>query len=115
MKDLLFVGSSLDDLRSMPGEVRTDFGFAIFQAQMGEGYPDTEPSKHFSPSIVERVESFLGRAYRAMYIIRFVKAVYVLHVFEMTPPKGERVSVSDILLIQQRLVEAEAHYAKTYY
>ncbi len=52
----------------MPGEVQQVFGFALYQAQIGEVHPDAKPLKGFgSAGVVEIVEDWRGNAYRAVY------------------------------------------------
>ena len=45
MKDVIWLGSSLKDLKAMPLEVRRDFAYGLLLAQKGETHPD---AKHLS-------------------------------------------------------------------
>jgi phage-related protein len=56
------------------------------------------------------VESHRGNAYRAVYTVRFAKAVYVLHCFQKKSPDGIRTAQIDIDLVHTRLKAAEQHY-----
>ena len=61
----------------------TDFGFVLYNAQVGLLHPAAEPLKGFgSAGILEVVEDRRGNAYRAVYTVRFAGAVYVLHCFQ---------------------------------
>ena len=66
---------------------------------------------------LEIVESHHGNAFRAVYTVRFAKAVYVLHAFQKKSPSGIRTAKRDVDLVEQRLKEAqrdyEEHYDKT--
>jgi len=66
---------------------------------------------------VEIVESHDGNAYRAVYTVRFERAVYVLHAFQKKSPSGIRTAKRDVDLIEQRLKQAqrdyEEHHGKT--
>jgi phage-related protein len=66
---------------------------------------------------LEIVESHDGNAYRAVYTVRFEKALYVLHAFQKKSPSGIRSAKRDVDLVEQRLKQAqrdyEEHYAKT--
>ena len=45
LKPILWIASSKRDLMQMPQDVITDFGFGLYQAQLGE-YPDTAKTLH---------------------------------------------------------------------
>ena len=45
--------------------------------------------------MLEIVESHDGDAYRAVYTVRFAKAVYVLHVFQKKSTRGVRTAKRD--------------------
>jgi phage-related protein len=53
-------------------------------------------------------------AYRAVYTVKFAKAVYGLHAFQKKSRKGIATPKPDIRLIRERLKLAEAHYLKNY-
>ena len=63
---------------------------------------------------LELVESHRGYTFRAVYTVRFAKAVYVLHCFQKKSPSGIRTAQSDINLIHERLKLAELHYKDHY-
>ena len=62
----------------------------------------------------EVVESHDGNAYRAVYTIRFEKAVYVLHAFQKKSLSGIRTAKGDVDLVAQRLRTAEKDYEEHY-
>jgi phage-related protein len=71
IKPVKWVGSSLEDLKEFPGEVRQDIGYALYLAQCGEKHPSAKPLKGFKRSgVLEVVENFDGDTYRAVYIIK---------------------------------------------
>ncbi len=47
MKPVDWIGSSLDDLKQFPKDVRRTMGQAIDNAQRGEKHPDAKPLKGF--------------------------------------------------------------------
>jgi phage-related protein len=106
---LRWSGSTKKDLLAMPDEVQQGFGFALYQAQIGLLHPDAKPLKGFgSAGILEVVEDWRGDAYRAVYAVRFVQAVYVLHCFQKKTKRGIETPAADMNLIRARLKEAEA-------
>jgi phage-related protein len=54
------------------------------------------------------------RAYRAVYSVRFEKAVYVLHAFQNKSPSGIRTAKRDVDLIAERLKTAERDHQEHY-
>jgi phage-related protein len=47
LKPVVWVGSSRKNLRAFPRQVRTDMGYALYAAQMGETDPAAKPLKGF--------------------------------------------------------------------
>lgn len=73
----------------MPDEVKSDVGYALHYAQMGKKHDDAKPLKGFGgSSVLEIVEDFDTNTYRAVYTVKFEKAVYVLHVFQKKSTRG---------------------------
>jgi len=63
--------------------VQDTFGFALHQAQAGRKHGQAKPLKGFgSAAVLEVVESSRDGTYRAVYTVKFVHAVYVLHCFQ---------------------------------
>jgi phage-related protein len=110
LKRVVWMGSSLDDLRKLSGDVQDGIGFALYHAQRGERHPDTKMMKGFGPGVLEIIEDDSGGTYRAVYTIRFAKAVYVLHVFQKKSKKGIKTPKRDVDLIDKRLQAARLHY-----
>lgn len=93
----------------MPDEVQQVFGFALYQAQIGQLHTASKPLKGFrSAGVMEIVEDWRGNAYRAVYTVRFAGAVYVLHCFEKKSKRGIETPKRETDMIRARLKEAEA-------
>ena len=60
--------------------------------------------------VLELVNSHMGDTFRAVYTVRFAKAVYVLHCFQKKSSSGVKTAQTDIELIHQRLRVAQQHY-----
>ncbi|MGB7985434.1 MAG: type II toxin-antitoxin system RelE/ParE family toxin [Terracidiphilus sp.] len=107
-RTLHWIGSAKKDLLAMPDHVQQSFGFALYHAQIGLLHPDAKPLKGFgSAEILEIVEDWHGDSYRAVYTVRFAKAVYVLHCFQKKSKHGIETPAADMDLIRRRLKEAE--------
>ena len=55
----------------------------------------------------------MGDTFRAVYTVKFVMAVYVLHVFQKKSKTGSKTPPEEIELVRRRLKLAESDY-KTY-
>jgi phage-related protein len=61
-KPLFWIGSSLEDLRGFPEEVKDEVGFALYQAQTGLKPRSAKPLKGFGgASVLEIVDDFGDR------------------------------------------------------
>jgi phage-related protein len=111
IKALLWVGSSRKDLKAFPAEVRSAFGFALFQAQSGHKPSSAKPLAGFrGASVLEIVDDFQTDTYRAVYTVKFGDAVYVLHAFQKKSKRGTATPKAEIDLIKRRLKLAEENY-----
>jgi hypothetical protein len=63
------------DFLSFPAAVKEDMGNALGIAQFGGTAPTAKPWKGLGPGVLEVAESHDGNAYRAVYTVRFEKAV----------------------------------------
>ena len=57
--------------------------------------------------VLKVVEDDTGGTYRAVYTVRFEKAVFVLHIFQKKSKRGAATPKADIDLIRRRLEVAE--------
>lgn len=107
-KPLAWVGSSRDDLRAFPQEVRSVMAYALLLAENGDKHPDAKPLQGFGGAgVLEMIDDYDGNTYRAVYTVKFESAVYVLHAFQKKSHKGIATPKSDIDLIKIRLKQAE--------
>ncbi len=102
MRDLIWMGSSLEDLSSFPKDVKRAFGHGLREVQKGLTPPTAKPLPQFGTGIFELRDAFEGNAYRAVYAVRLVKAVYVLHAFKKKSKSGKAIPRPDIKTIERR-------------
>lgn len=103
LKKLVWIASSLKDLRAFPVEVRNSMGYALYVAQAGGKHPDAKPLKGFhGAGVLEVVEDFDGDTFRTVYTVRREDAVYVLHAFQKKARKDIATPKQEIELIRNR-------------
>ena len=113
-KPLHWVGSAKKDLLGFPEQVMDDVGFALGVVQYGGLPPSAKPWKGIGPGVLEIVENDGSGTYRAVYTVRFRKAVYVLHAFHKKSPSGIRTARTDVKLVATRLSDAMRDYEERY-
>ena len=114
-KPIEWIGSSKDDLCDFPKDVRYDLGHALQEAQDGGKHVNAKPLKgHKGGGVLEIVDRHDSDTYRAIYTIRFKKAVYVLHCFQKKSKAGIKTAQQDIELINRRLKIAAEDYVLKY-
>ena len=102
MKEVVFAGSSLNEIRAFPLDARQDVGFQIDKVQRGETPDNWKPMKSIGKGIREiRIKETSGH-YRVIYLANLEDAVYVLHAFQK---KSTKTRKSDIDLARKRLNE----------
>lgn len=90
MQDLVFVGSSRDDLRRFPTDARREAGYQLDKVQRGEQPTDFKSITTVGSGTYEIRIKESGNEYRIFYVAKLGDAVYVLHAFQKksrTTPK----------------------------
>jgi phage-related protein len=114
-RSIFWIGSSLKDLTKMPQQVQDVFNFGLIQAAKGLKHVNAKTLKGFGGnSVLEIVEDHRSGTYRAVYTMRFKKAVYVLHVFQKKSKCKIATPKEEIDLIEERLKRASREYKKVF-
>ena len=100
MKEIMWVGSSLQDLRDFPEVPRKRAGFQLELLQEGEEPDDFKPMKSVGKGVQEIRIACDDGAFRVFYVVNRPDAIYVLHAFKKTTEKTEK---RDIDLAKARL------------
>ncbi len=83
----------------------------MWEAHIGRKAPYAKPLKGFGDAgVLEVVDDFAGDTFRAVYTVRFSKAVYVLHAFQKKSKRGVATPKTELDLIEQRLKRAREDY-----
>jgi phage-related protein len=110
-KPVRWVGSSKQDLSGLLKEVRLRVGGALWEAQIGRKATYAKPLRGFGDAgVLEIVDDFDRDTFRAVYTVRFAKAVYVLHAFQKKSKRSIATPKSELDLIDRRLKRAKEDY-----
>lgn len=115
-RTIVWVGSSLEDVRGMPLAVRRLVGSVLHWAQtagVGPGghrhlglHPAARKMRGDLAEVVEIRDDFDGEAYRATYTASLGETIYVLHAFQKKSKRGVATPTRDLALIRARLKAA---------
>lgn len=100
MKRIVWMGSSLSDLKAFPDDARREAGYQMDRVQNGRLPSDWKPMTTIGPGVREiRIREQSG-AFRVIYVVPTGDAIHVLHCFRKTTQK---TSLHDLQLAQERL------------
>ena len=89
-------------MRELPEHARETAGHQLFKVQQGKEPDDWKPMPSVGVGVQEiRVWEDSG-TYRVLYVAKFEKAVYVLHVFEK---RSQKTSKGDFQLAKGRYAD----------
>ena len=87
MKAIVFLGDSLDIIRTFPEQMRRQAGFELRRVQHGLDPSDWKPMNIIGVGVREiRVRDSNG-AFRFLYVASLADAVHVLHAFQKKTQK----------------------------
>jgi phage-related protein len=100
LADVVWLGDSLDVLRSFPSAMQGDLGYALEQVQRGQMPPDSKPMRTVGPGVYELRDQDERAWYRVFYLKKIAGVIYVLHCFEK---RTAQTAQKDIKVAQERL------------
>ena len=106
VKEVIFCGSPLEDLRAFPAEVRREIGFTLDRMQRGLTHQqNAKPLRGFS-GVFEIKSDYDRNTYRTVYAVKR-REIYVLHCFQKKSTRGIKTPRKEIDLIKRRLQIAQ--------
>ena len=114
LKPVEWISSTRDDLQRLPEAVQYEFGYALYQAQVGKHHVSAKQLKGEFRGLIELVVDFDGDTYRTIYTVKLAGVVYVLHVFQKKATHGIGAPRHEIATLRARIQLAKAHYAAHY-
>jgi phage-related protein len=105
-KPVVWLGSTLKDLRAMSENVQDAIGFALNRVQQGQFHSSIKPLKGLT-GVQEIRADIDSDTYRAVYAIHLGNAIYMLHIFKKKSKKGIETPKPDLETIRTRLKHAK--------
>ncbi len=108
LKKIIWIGSSLEDLKECPEDVKDDVGYALYEAQQGEMPSKAKPLKGL-PGVIEIRTDYRSDTDRTVYAVKLRNRLYILHVFKKKSKKGISTPKPDMDIVRSRLKLAKKH------
>ena len=99
LKDVVWMGDSLDILREFPRAVRVTLGSEIYRLQSSESPADSKPISTVGSGVKELRTRDRNNQYRTIYVVKRAEGIVVLHAFVK---KTQKTAKADIELAKQR-------------
>ncbi len=111
-RDIAWIGTSLDDLKAFPEDVKDEMGFALYEVQQGKTPVISKPLKGFGGASVQelKADDDQRNTFRSVYTVKFSTAIYVLHAFKKKSKKGIATPRREIDKVKRRLKAAEREH-----
>ena len=102
-RKLLWIASSKDDLSAFPKDVKVTFGVTLRMVQNGQTPDIATPLTQFGSGVFELKEKYDGESYRAVYVVKLKRGVYVLDAFQKKSKSGKGIPKEIKERIESRL------------
>ena len=94
MKNLLFLGTTLDVIREFNDDIKRETGYQLHLVQMGEMPTDFKTMPNIGSGVVEIRLKDKDGIYRVIYTAKFANTVYVLHAFTKKTQKTPKADIN---------------------
>lgn len=111
-KELVWLGSTLDDLREQSEGVREFMGSALRDAQEGGKADEAKPMKGKLRDVIEVPHDTPDGTLRLMYTVKIAEDIYILDFFQKKSKSGIATPQVDLDRIERRLKQARALAAR---
>ena len=107
LREIIWVGSSLKDVKEFPETVKDEIGYILYLVQIGEHHQNIKHLTGLSGGIFEIKNDFDKDTYRTVYAVKIGAEIYVLHAFKKKSKKGVKTPKEDLEVIKHRLKQAQ--------
>lgn len=105
-KSIIWVSTSLEDLKELPSEPVKAIGKSLLAVQDGD-FPSNAKSLTGLGGVYEIRTNFDKNTYRAVYAVNLGDFIFVLHAFQKKSKKGIATPKPDMDKIRKRLKRAK--------
>jgi len=109
LAEIAWEGDSREILKGFPEGVRQNFGFELWQLQLGERPSNYRPLSSIGTGVFELRDQDERAWYRVVYLSRINDVIYVLHCFEK---KSREMPRKEFEKAKQRLKAVKARLAE---
>jgi phage-related protein len=110
-KEVIWIGSSREDLRGFPDSVKDEVGHVLTEAQWGRDHPSVKVLSGFGGASVREVKvGDRSGTYRIVFTVQFTEAICVLDSFQKKSKTGSKTPREEMDRVRRRLTAAEAHH-----
>ena len=99
MKEIIWLGSSYQDLRAFPDNAKRNAGFQLDKVQRGLEPDNWKPMTTVGLGVKEIRITVSSGIFRIIYVANIDASIYVLHAFQK---KSRKTSLKDISLARAR-------------
>jgi len=103
MKDIEFLGRSLQAICEFPTEPKREAGYQLDRVQNGRAPNDWKPMTSIGQGVREIRIQNKGQ-YRVMYVAKYSDAIYVLHAFQKKRQKTNKKDIDAAKRELQKLI-----------
>ena len=114
-RPLVWMGDSLETVRSFSDAVRQAVGLALYAAQHGGKAANAKPFAELGEpgaGVMKIVADDEAGTYRVAYAVKLKKGLYVLHAFQKKSKQGIATPKTEIEMVRRRLREAKLRDAE---
>lgn len=97
-KPVIWTGTSLRELKTLPEPVQHRLGHMLQQVQFGHTPPGSKAMHSIGDGVME-LRVHVSGAFRLIYVAKFSEAIYVLHAFQK---KSQKTALLDLQLARSR-------------
>jgi phage-related protein len=91
-KPLIWLGDSLEAIKSFSTDAKKEAGHQLSQVQEGREPSDWKPMETVGAGVKE-IRIRIEKVYRVLYVAKFAEAIYVLHGFEKKTQRTPKVDI----------------------
>jgi phage-related protein len=111
-REIIWIGSSREDLREFPEDVKDEVGAALTAVQYGRDHPSLKTLKGFGGGAVREVRADdPSGTYRVVFTTQYPEVIYALHSFQKKSKSGSKTPKEEMERIERRLARAEEDHA----